>query len=422
MKLELHITTIRDVAFGRHTYVENGCLYIDRDELTRLIQSSKRFGQVNIELARPGEKCRIVRVLDAIEPRFKEGGGNLGTRLLAGENRTRVLRGAAVVLSDYTGEKTATISKESYDYIIDMAGPGRAVSPYGNMCNIVLLATPGPGATKAEYLSALKSAGLELGAYLAAAAVNVPPDDVEVYELPALSEVAADCGKLPKVAFIAQILSLQFEPLPGESVLFGDQAGGIIPSLVHPNQVIDGAVTSPLPALNVQTYMFQNNPVINGLYALHGRELCFVGVILMAAPNNVPDCERMADIAAALTKWVVGADGAVLTKTGGGAPELTMALTAQKCEKLGIKTAIALLHMGADVRDFKYSASTIFSMPELDALVSMGVPYDELVLSPVEKLIGRAEPFLKEEISVKIGSVLGAMCQLGSSRLRAVRY
>ena len=78
--------------------------------------------------------------------------------------------------------------------------------------------------------------------------------------------------------------------------------------------------------------------------------------------------------------------------------------------------------MGADVKDFKYGGSTIFSMPELDAMVSMGVQTDDLVLPAVEKLIGQAEPPLAEEISVKIGSILGGICQLGSSRLTAVRY
>lgn len=422
MKLELHITKIRDAVCGERTCVENGCLHINRDELVGLLQRDNSFSQVDIELARPGDSCRIVQALDAIEPRYKEKSDDLGTRLVTGEGRTRVLRGAAVVLCDYMQNKDDTISKESHGYIIDMSGPGSDVSPYGHMCNIVLLARPGTGVSRAEYQSALKSAGLKMSEYLAAAAKDMPPDDVEVYALPALTEIAADCGSLPKVAYIAQILSTQFEPLPREPVLFGDQAAGIIPSLVHPNQVLDGAVTSALPALNVQTYMMQNHPVIKGLYAQHGRELCFAGVIMMVAPNNVSDYETMADIAAALTKWVVGADGAILTKTGGGAPELTMALTAQKCEKLGIKTAIALLHMGADVKDFKYGGSTIFSMPELDALVSMGVQTDDLVLPEVEKLIGRVEPSLAAETSVKIGSILGAMCQLGSSRLTAVRY
>ena len=81
------------------------------------------------------------------------------------------------------------------------------------------------------------------------------------------------------------------------------------------------------------------------------------------------DIERVSNIAANLAQYV-GADGAVLTKTGGGAPELTMARTAQRCEQLGIKTALAVLHMAADV----YGAATLFNMPEVDAIVSLGVP------------------------------------------------
>jgi len=57
-----------------------------------------------------------------------------------------------------------------------------------------------------------------------------------------------------------------------------------------------------------------------------------------------------------------------------------MARTAQRCGQLGIKTAIAMLHMGADMSDAKYGAATIFSMPEVNAIVSMGVPFMELTL------------------------------------------
>jgi glycine reductase len=191
--------------------------------------------------------------------------------------------------------------------------------------------------------------------------------------------------------------------------------------------VLDGAITSALPGLNVQTYQIQNHPIIKELYKSHGRDLCFMGVIVTIAPNNISDIDRMANIAASLAKRVIGADGAVLTKIGGGAPELAMARTAQTCEKLGIKTAIAMLHMGADVRDAKYGASTIFSIPEVDAIVSMGTPFVQLTLPPVERVIGNRSswpegPPPEGEIVQWPGSVKGALCQLGSSKLTAVRY
>jgi glycine reductase len=209
--------------------------------------------------------------------------------------------------------------------------------------------------------------------------------------------------------------------------LFGIQAGGIVPTILHPNQVLDGAVTSALPGLNMQTYRIQNHPMIKELYKRHGKDLCFAGVIVTVAPNNVFDFDRIANITATLAKWVIGADGAILTKTGGGAPELAMARTAHRCEQLGIKTAIAMLHMGADFKDAKYGASTIFSIPEVDAIVSMGFPFERLTLPPVERVIGNPllineGPPIEGEIVEPLSSIYGALCQLGTSKLMAVRY
>jgi len=95
-----------------------------------------------------------------------------------------------------------------------------------------------------------------------------------------------------------------------------------------------------------------------------------------------------------------------------------MARTAQRCEQLGIKTAIAMLHMGADISDARYGASTIFSMPEVDAIVSMGMPFMEITkpgFSP-------EGPPIDGEIVKAIRWIKGSQCQLGSSRLTAVRY
>jgi glycine reductase len=268
---------------------------------------------------------------------------------------------------------------------------------------------------------------LKAAAYLARAGESLKPDEIEIYNLPPLTEVTKTMENLPKITYIFQILSLQFEPVPGEPTLFGRQAEGIVPTILHPNQVLDGAITSPVPGLNVQTYQIQNHPMIKELYKRHGRDLCFAGVIVTVAHNNVADFDRIADIAASLARWVIGADGVVLTKTGGGAPELAMARTAQRCEQLGIKTTIAMLHMGADFKDAKYGASTIFSMPEVDAIVSMGVPYKEVTFPPVERVLG-GPASLSEDREVKgsfvqwLGSIKGSLCQLGSSKLTAVRY
>ena len=433
MRLELHIIRIQDVRFGAETRIDDGVLTINRQELQKLLEGDRRLSKVDIEIAHAGEKCRILQVGDVIEPRAKMGGGlehiwgTAGTHPTIGDGKTCVLKGAAIVISDYRERGSETISAEPHGSIIDMAGPGSEVSEFGKTQNIVLLPQPRRGVGALDYQAAIKVAGLKAAAYLGKAGLDQKPTETDIYDLPPLTEIARGMEGLPKVTYIAQVISLQFEPVPGEPILFGQQAGGILPTILHPNQVLDGAVTSPFPGLNVQTYHIQNHPIIKELYRRHGKDLCFTGVIATIAPNNVTDFERMANITASLAKWVLGADGAILTKTAGGAPELAMAQTAQRCEQLGIKTAIAMLHMGADVRDAKYGASTIFSMPEVDAIVSMGTPYTLLTLPPVERVLGRPgfapeEPPIAGEIVRPLSGIKGALCQMGSSRLTAVRH
>jgi len=95
-------------------------------------------------------------------------------------------------------------------------------------------------------------------------------------------------------------------------------------------------------------------------------------------------------------RWVV------LTKTGGGAPELTMARTAQRCEQFGIKTAIAMLHMGG-TSTTQNMEDDIFSMPEVDAIVSMGGPFMELRLLPwIESSAGPAHPPKGRQLKVRL--------------------
>jgi glycine reductase len=290
-----------------------------------------------------------------------------------GKGSTCVLRGVAVVISDYREGCEISISRDPNGEIIDMFGPGAEVSSYGKTHNVVLLPTPVDGTSAREYMVALKIAGLKTSAYLAKGGKGTTPDETEVYQLPALTEITGGFEKLPRVVYIFQLLTLQYEPIPEDPVLYGKNVDNIVPTLIHPNEILDGAVTSPIPALNVETYQIQNHPIIKGLYKRHGRELCFTGVIVTTAPNNVADIERVSNIAANMAKYILGVDGAVLTKTGGGAPELTMARTAQRCEQLGIKTAIAMAHMGADISDARFGATTMASIKSMQ--LSMSRPF-----------------------------------------------
>lgn len=427
MKLELNIHEVKNVNLAVETNYSSNILSVDHNELRELLLNDKRFSSIEIELVHPGESCRILRVSDVIEPRAKIEGsedfpGALSQSGSAGYGKTCVLKGVAVVLSDYTEE--GRFGRDLDGELIDMSGLGGDLSPYSKTHNIVIVPYPAEGVSKNEYRAALKFAGLKAAVYLAKTAINCVPDTTEIFELPALTELAGSTSGLPKIAYIFQVLSTQHGVVPGEPVLYGQNIELIAPTILHPNEVIDGAITCPYRAFCGQTYTIQNHPIIKELYRRHGSEICFAGVIICTAHHNEPEFERTASIASNLAKWVIGADGVILTKTGGGAPEIPLGRTAQKCEELGVQTAIAMLHMSADPTYTKFDYSINFNLPRVNAIVSMGSPNMPFVLPPMERIIGRSA--LQDANSRDKQTILmwikGACSQLGESRITLVPY
>jgi len=421
MKLQLDTHQVSDARFGERTALDGGVLCVNRGELQALLAADARLTDLQVELARPGESCRIVRVVDVFEPRARDPqsgpdfpgalAGNATGKRSAGDGRTAVLRGAAVVLCD----PAAPGGRGGPGDFIDMSGAAAAMTPYGRCQNVVVLARPGQGVTLGQYQIALKIAGLKAAAYLARAGLAGHPDSVETFAL------AAGPAGLPRVAYIFQVLTNQFEPLHGDPVLYGDNIERIVPTVLHPNELFDGALVAPYDSRFMETFTIQNHPIVQELYRRDGKDLSFAGVIITNAPNNVPEYERAATIAANLARYTLHADGAVLTKIGGGAPELTMARTAQRCEELGVKTALGFLHMGIDTTDISPKPATIFNAPEIDAMVSMGAPVGlNLSLPRPERVIGdvpESGHAVRQPRQVK-----GAMSQIGATKLMAVRY
>lgn len=417
MKLELEILNINDVKFTEKTAVSDGRLGIDRGELQMLLAKDKRLSEVDIELAHPGESCRVVQVFDITEPRAKVGetGGNFPGALdklkTAGEGRTRVLRGAAVVTVDYTSGPRAGV--------IDMAGPGAELGLYGNLQNIILLCHPANGIARSDYQNAVRVAGLKAAVYLAEATRDLPPDETDVYDLGSLSEVGKGLEHLPRVAYVFQIHSLQqsVEKPISEPIFYGDNVSKLLPTIVHPNEILDGAIIRGYFCQGVETYTIQNHPIVRELYKRHGKEVCFVGVVVTVAQTTGPDRERSAAMAAKLVKSVLGADGAVLTKIGGGAPHIDLAQTCDVCEELGVRTAVVVADQSTD----GYAeGALLFDTPRADAIVNVGGFSEMFTLPPVEKVIGGPVAFAGRpadgEIELMSHLVCGGSSQLGGSR------
>jgi glycine reductase len=411
MKLELLWSEVTAVSAGAATRLAGGQLEIDLDALARELEADRRLARVRLDLAHPGESCRIGRVFDVFAPRAKDDGdgdfpGALGPLVRAGRGRTRALGGVAVVVTDQQLDNPATLA------VIDMSGPVAALTAFARSHNVVVSAWPAPSVGRPEYLAALRQAGLRAAVHLAGAARGAEPDLVEVFDLPAPTRVPSELAGLPRIAYVFQIHSHQRPTAVDEGILYGDPVRRMLPTLVHPNEVLDGAVIRGFMGRGVTTWATQNHPVIRELYARHGRTLWFAGVVLTVAQATEPERVRSAAMAAGLVVDVLGADGAVFTKIGGGAPHVDMAQTAAQCEARGVKTVLIVEDMSTDGST---EGMLLFNFPGLDALVNVGSAQEKVILPAVARVIGADGP--AGEAPATYGQIGGAMEQVGASRV-----
>ena len=78
MKLEIGEIYIKDIKLDKISKVENGVLYVNVDEVTKIVLEDDKLKSVKVDVARPGESVRITPVKDVIEPRVKaEGKGGV---------------------------------------------------------------------------------------------------------------------------------------------------------------------------------------------------------------------------------------------------------------------------------------------------------------------------------------------------------
>lgn len=419
MRLELGEVTVNDVRFGPRTAIEAGVLSIDRAELTALLQQESLFEKVEVDIAHPGEACRIIRVLDVLQPRYRLNGPNFPGALdgvgLVGDGHTRVLKNVAVV---------EISQSETHDRdIIDMSGPAAELTPLGKTHNVVFIPTPKANADKDAYRLAIKKAGLKVATYLAAAAKAVVPNETQVYELP---PVAFNQGPrdLPRIAYVFPIHSHQHPTQQTETVFYGSNIQGFMPTIVHPNEILDGALMFSYSAF---TWFAQNHPVILELYRRHGKDLWFAGVVATLAPKTIAEKERYAYLNARLAKETLGADGILATKIGGGAVDTDLMLTYTRAEEMGMKATLIIME--------RYPDTGITFVPEnVNALVTPGLTRDPIKLPAVKRVIGGETipldnsnpdntnpdvPLVPATQAMRVwhGDIVGAISQVGASKL-----
>ena len=418
MRLELRWSQVETLIAGTATRLAEKTLAVDVDELRVLLEADARLLRVHLDLARPGELCRIARVFDVMAPRAKVDGGEdfpgvLGKQVRSGGGLTRALAGITVVVTDQQLENPGSLA------FIDMSGPAAAFTAFAHTHNVVVSAWPASGIGRSECLSAIRLAGLKAAVYLAQAARDVAADTVEVFDLPAPTRIPATLQHLPRVAYVFQIHSHQRPTGVDEGILYGDPVRRMLPTVMHPNEILDGAIVRGFMGRNATTYAIQNHPVIRALYAQHGHTLWFAGVVLTVAQATEPERVRSASLAAGLVADVLGADGALFTKIGGGAPHVDMAQAAAQCEALGVKTTLIVEDMSTDGSQ---EGMLLFNFPGLDALVNVGSGQEKVMLPAMERVIGADDlrEVLQGSMQVSYGSICGAIEQVGASRVMAL--
>jgi glycine reductase len=331
MRLELLNYDIRSLEWAAQTSLSDGHLRIAREDLVTELLQDQRLAGVSAELVHPGESCRILGVSDIVEPRARveppgrDFPGALGPILSVGSGTTRVLRGMAVTITHPLERLPGHVVDMRSAPLIDHSAS--ELSRFAGLHHLVLLPQLADGVVGDDAHNTLRLAVLRAAVWLArSVGDDVKADARASFSLEPVSE------DLPRVAYVYQLHSHQRPTVPGEPVLYGDNCRHLLPTILHPNEVLDGAVLRAYGYSNMETYGIQNHGVILDLYARHGVDLNFAGVVVYVANQLAEERQRATLIASNLVKHTLRADGAVFTKSGGGAPNVDMALIAERCE------------------------------------------------------------------------------------------
>lgn len=420
MQLTLAYHSISDMQLSVSTRLDGSTLYIDPEALRQFLLEDRRLSGIEAYLVHPGESCRFGIVFDILEPRAKSPGsgpdfpGILGPMETAGQGMTHVLQGAAVTVLDQD-------SPISGGKVVEMTGEAGEACPYSSLHHLVVIPQMASGVERHSALNALRLASVKASVFLARAGIGHVPAETDIFDLPGPQDTTRE--GLPRIAYIGQIHSRQRVAEVDEMILYGANTAGMVPVLLHPNEWLDGAVVTSYMTRGVETYFYQNHPILMELYRWHQEgKITLAGTIATMAGSDNDDRPRNAMLAAQQAKWVLAADGAVLTKYGGGAPHADMALTAKMCEELGIRTSVQVEDMS---RDRRAESSMLFHYDEVDAIVHVGGQGTRWLVPEVERAIAptpEVAAALRASQTLEAARICGVSSQQGAARLRSFVY
>ncbi|MDD4835792.1 MAG: glycine/sarcosine/betaine reductase component B subunit [Dethiosulfovibrio sp.] len=397
MRLEMGNFHVKDIVFGDTLSYSNGVLTVNKEELLNYVKEEEPgIITADLRIVRPGDKVRLCPVKEAIEMRCKVSGKSTGIfpgvtspMAQAGDGRTHALKGCSLIV---VGEHMGGFQ----DGVIDMAGKYQDNTIFGDMVNLVFVADTNEDFERFEQQKknkALRWGGMKLAEYIGQCVKDLEPEDMEVFDLPPVTERSAEVNALPGVVYVLQPQT-QMETMGYNTLIYGWDGNHMLPTFMHPNELLDGCMVSGsfMPTSSkISTYEFAVNPMVKKLMEQHGKTINFLGVIMSTLNVKMNEKDRCAKMLALMASNL-GAVGAVVAEEGYGNPDVDYTAALVELEKIGIKT----VGISDEATGRDGGSQPLVSMnPMTDALVSTGNVSQLYELEPME-VIGELEALARD--------------------------
>ena len=267
--------------------------------------------------------------------------------------------------------------------LLDMWGPGAEITPFSSTINIVPVLTLVDGVSEMEAHTAIQLAELKIAHRLAETTRNLAPKYTEAFELCDVD------SSMPRTVYVLTCCTTLAPDSHSGTAYYGLPIRESLPTLMHPNEFLDGALTTDVRRGNgafITTWAWMNNPIILKLLKEHGKNINFLGVILQRTRFSFDFGKQItAECTSQLAK-MLKAETAIITRlTPGGNNFTDVMLTVQSLELKGIQTVFVTPEWGGTEGT---ELPLVFYVPEAVAMVSTGSHERPIRLPQPDKVIG----------------------------------
>ncbi len=397
MKLEMASFPVNGIVLGNRTAWSDGKLEINADELVDLVMQDPQVAWADIQVARPGDSTRVVRMRDIIQPKVKSEGQGTTYPGISGRSVDTVGQGRTNRLTDMTIIPCADMPRVNADgsqiwgaaqgiasreiNFIDMSGPG-AVTPFAETVNLCVVMEPEGQPYADDWNRVIRSTMLKINDLLAGATLGLDAPQLDTFDLDRRDDA------LPNVAFVPVLASGEHRFGPRTSLSTDVYGVGRLtqPWLLQPTEMLDGAVSG---AYNENFTWPIMETLVPYMCSRHGIDFNFSGCIVVRSNwESQAEKQLMANRTAQLAVDT-GVTGAIVTTNVRGQRFLETILTVQALERAGINT---ILMTEEEDNENGTAPPLLVSAPEVTTVVSTGTGGIDATFPAVNNVIGAREP------------------------------